>query len=364
MEKDTIILTRKVQIYLDCDEKEQRSAYFKQLFEWQDMVYRGANMVMTHQYVQEQIKELIYLRDDVKVKLADFKKDPDGIFTSSKMNTTYRILSLYFKGKLPSKIISAMNMTLNKAYSTDRTAYWKGEKSLRNYRKDMPIPFGGDQVKLSNDEKGRDFKLTLFKIPFRTYLGKDRSDKRVLLQRALVGQIKICTSSIKIVKGKIFLLLALELPKNQHDLKEHIIAEASLSVEHPITVSIDKDNFQIGNKEEFLYRRMAIQAARHRIQKAAAFNKGGHGRKKKLKSLEQFSEKEKRYVDSRLHLYSRRLIDICVKSEAGTLLLVNQTNKEEVAKEDEFLLRNWSYYGLIEKIKYKANMAGINVIME
>lgn len=94
MEKDTVILTRKVQIYLDCDDKEQRSAYFKQLFEWQDMVYRGANMVMTHQYVQEQIKDLIYLRDDVKVKLADFKKDPDGIFTSSKMNTTYRILSL------------------------------------------------------------------------------------------------------------------------------------------------------------------------------------------------------------------------------------------------------------------------------
>src|SRR5690606_8568148 len=141
MEKDTIILTRKVQIYLDCDDKEQRSAYFKQLFEWQDMVYRGANMVMTHQYVQEQIKDLIYLRDDVKVKLTDFKKDPDGILTSSKMNTNYRILSLYFKGKLPSKIISAMNMTLNRAYSTDRTAYWKGEKSLRNYRKDMPIPF-------------------------------------------------------------------------------------------------------------------------------------------------------------------------------------------------------------------------------
>ncbi|HMR19500.1 MAG TPA: hypothetical protein PKA53_09395 [Sphingobacterium sp.] len=185
----------------------------------------------------------------------------------------------------------------------------------------MPIPFSEDQVKLANDEKGRDFKLTLFKIPFRTYLGKDRSDKRVLLQRA------------------------------------------SLSVEHPITVSVDKDHYQIGNKEEFLYRRMAIQSARQRIQKAAAFNRGGYGRKKKLKSLEQYSEKEKRYVDSRLHLYSRKLIDICIKSQVGTLLLVNQTNKEEVAKEDEFLLRNWSYYGLIEKIKYKANMAGINLIV-
>ena len=160
------------------------------------------------------------------------------------------------------------------------------------------------------------------------------------------------------------MLLALELPKKQYTLKEHVIAEASLSVEHPITVNIDRENYQIGNKEEFLYRRMAIQAARQRIQKAAAYNKGGHGRKKKLQSLDHFDEKEKRYVDSRLHLYSRRLIDICVKAEAGTLLLVNQSNKEEVAKEDEFLLRNWSYYGLIEKIKYKAAMAGINIIVE
>ncbi|WP_158500264.1 hypothetical protein [Sphingobacterium sp. ML3W] len=39
----------------------------------------------------------------------------------------------------------------------------------------------------------------------------------------------------------------------------------TLSVEYPITVAIDKDSYQIGNKEEFLYRRMAIQAARQRL---------------------------------------------------------------------------------------------------
>jgi len=44
--------------------------------------------------------------------------------------------------------------------------------------------------------------------------------------------------------------------------------------------------------------------------------------------------------------------------------LVNQSNKERLAKEDDFLLRNWSYYGLMEKIKYKAKLAGIHVIIE
>lgn len=364
MEKDTIVLTRRIQLQIDSDDKEKRSEYYKTLFEWQDIVFRGANMVMTHQYVQEQIKDLIYLQDDVKVKLADRNKDEEGILNTSRMNTTYRVLSHYFKGKIHTDILSRLNNTLVATFNTERSDYWKGVKSLRNYKKDIPIPFNGKQLKLTKEENNKDFKFTLFKIPFRTYLGKDRSDKRILLQRALVGQLKICASSIKIVKGKIFLLLALEMPKKQHELKDHIIAEASLAVEHPITIQIEKDNFHIGNKEEFLYRRMAIQSARHRIQRAAAFSRGGHGRKKKMKSLEQFDKKEKNYVDNKLHLYSRRLIDICVKAQAGTLLLVNQSLKEEVAKEDEFLLRNWSYYGLIEKIKYKASMAGINVIVE
>lgn len=43
MEKDTLILTRKVQIYLDCDDNVQRSEYYKKLFEWQDIVRRASN---------------------------------------------------------------------------------------------------------------------------------------------------------------------------------------------------------------------------------------------------------------------------------------------------------------------------------
>lgn len=364
MANETTILTRKIQIYIDCDDKEKRTEYFNKLFDWQDIVFRGANLVLTHQYIQENLKDLIYLKTDVKVKLADSDSDEEGILNTSRMNTTYRLLSSYFKGQIPTDILSKVNTALIKNFQSDRLAYWKGQRSLRNYKKDMPIPFSSRSIKLSNDEHGRDFKLDLFKVPFRTYLGKDKSDKRVLLQRALIGQIKVCASAIKIVKGKIFLLLTLEMSPKEHMLQEHIIAEASLTVEHPISVTIDKDSYQIGSKEEFLYRRLAIQAARHRLQKASTYNKGGNGRKRKLKSLEHYNQKEKNYVDSRLHLYSRRLIDICIKSQAGTLLLVNQSNKEEMAKEDEFLLRNWSYYGLIEKIKYKAKMAGINVITE
>ena len=69
-------------------------------------------------------------------------------------------------------------------------------------------------------------------------------------------------------------------------------------------------------------------------------------------------------MDYKLHVYSRKLIDLCVKYHAATLILVNQELKEEIAKEDPFLLQNWSYYNLKEKITYKAERAGIQLIVE
>src|SRR3546814_14099550 len=110
-------------------------------------------------------------------------------------------------------------------------------------------------------------------------------------------------------------------------------------------MKVGKAQFQSGNKEEFLHRRLAIQAARHRLQRGSTYNRSGKGRQRKLKSLDDWDAKEKQYVDSRMHLYSRRLIDLCVTSEAGTLRLVHQQQTEQVAKEEEFLLRNWSNSG-------------------
>jgi hypothetical protein len=241
----------------------------------------------------------------------------------------------------------------------------KGEKSVRNYKKDIPIPFRGTDISnLTPTENGKNFRFTLFKIPFRTYLGKDFFDKRILLENSLKGSVKICTSSLVLDKGKIFLLASFQQENQHKDLDGGVMAEASLSLEYPIIVRIGKSRYSIGNKEEFLHRRLAIQAARQRIQKAVMFNRTGHGKKRKTKALADFKGMEKNYITSKLHLYSRRLIDICVKHKAGTLLLINQHEKEAVAKEDEFLLRNWTYYGLKEMIAYKAKKVGITLIVE
>ena len=45
------------------------------------------------------------------------------------------------------------------------------------------------------------------------------------------------------------------------------------------------------------------------------------------------------------------------------LIFKKQEDRIGIAKEQEFVLRNWSYYELQTKIKYKAEKAGIELII-
>src|SRR3546814_17609671 len=107
------------------------------------------------------------------------------------MNTTYRVLSSKLLGKMPSEIFSNLNNSLTSVYSTERTAYWKGEKSLRNYKRNLPLPFSGKSMKFVHDERNRELRVPLFKIRFTTYLGKDKTAKRGLIQRNIAGTPKL-----------------------------------------------------------------------------------------------------------------------------------------------------------------------------
>ncbi|MBJ7881862.1 hypothetical protein [Gelidibacter salicanalis] len=365
MEKTTLKLTRKIQLLVDLPTKEERKAALDMLYQWQNRCFRAANLIVTHLYVQEMIKEFFYLSEGIKYKLTDEKKDESGILQRSRINTTYRVVSDRFKGEVPTNILSNLSNTLLASFNKNRPEYWSGERSLQNFRRDMAFPFGKECIsKLTFDAERNAFCFRLFQIPFRTYLGKDHSDKRKLLERVIKGETKLCMSHIKLKDGKIFWLPIFEIEKENHVLKAEVIAEASLSIEYPIVVKANNTKLTIGTKEEFLYRRLAIQAAQNRAQVGAAFSRSGKGIKRKLKAVDRLSDAESKYVRHRIHVYSRRLIDFCIKNQAGTLLILNLEDQVELAKEEAFVLRNWSYYDLMAKIKYKAEKAGIEIIVD
>lgn len=363
MEKSTMTLTRKIQLLLDVPAHEKKEMWEK-LSRYQNRCFRAANLIASHLYVQEMIKDFFYLTEEIQYKLADVKKDEMGMFNRSKTNTTSRMISDRFKGEIPTDILGSLNNMIQSNFSKDKADYWQGTKSLRNFKKDIPIPLPVKCItKMRYDPENKAFCFNMLAIPVKTYLGKDFSDKRLIMERLLKKEIKLCTSQIQLKAGKIFWLAVFEFEKEEHLLKPEIIAEASLSLEHPIVAKANNVRINIGSKEEFLYRRLAIQASQKRIQASVAFSRSGHGAPRKQKALYKNENLESRYVNHRLHLYSRKLIDFCIRQLAGTLILKNQEDKIGIAKEQEFVLRNWSYYELQAKIKYKAEKAGIELII-
>ncbi|MBE9465039.1 hypothetical protein ACFP1I_16515 [Dyadobacter subterraneus] len=363
MEK--LFFTRKIQLKIDSEDPDYKSHVFKTLYDWRYICFKASNLIFTHHFVQHQIKEIIYLTDEAKVKLVNVKLDENGILATSRMNTTYQILARNFKGSIPMHIMSSLNSTLVSTFNTNLVSYITGEKTLPNFKKDLPIPFKGTDLKLLiAAEGGHIFHFKLFDIQFKTYLGKDFSDKKNLLHRLVKKEIKLCTSSLVLEKGKIFMLAVFESENPVHLLNENIVAEASLSLDYPITLTIGKARYTIGNKDEFLYKRLSIQAAIQRKQNAMSFMNSQTKKRLKENTIENLQNAEKRYVNQKQHVYSKRLIDLCVKNQAATLLLVDQQEKEAQASQDSFLFRNWGYGGLKQKIERKAAGAGITVIVE
>ena len=376
-----MIITRKIQVYVSDSDKDRKKEFIHTLYQWRDLVRRAANVIVAHKYVQQQVRDFVYIKDEIQEKfyVKDIIKECKGM---SEQNTTYRIASDMLKGKVPSDIYSCLNQAVANTFKETVNDMNTGKASVRSYKNNIPVPFSAKA--LSNihwDEEDKRFYFTLFGLPFACALGRDRSNNQSVIERCISGEYKLCSSSLQIddSKKKMFLLLCVDMPKKETTLKEGKKMFAYLDVDHPIRCSTDiraKQSydsglkwFDIGTKEEFLHRRIQIQQAVRRCQIENRYSVGGKGRKRKCQAIERFHEKENNYVDTKLHTYSRMLVDLAVKHQCDEIVLMKQTSREDEAKEDNqngepFVLRNWSYFGLKQKIEYKAKIYGIKLTVE
>ena len=137
MGKETIQLTRTIQLKVDAPTKEERKEALVTLYRWQNRSYRAANLIITHLYIQEMIKEFFYLSEGIRYKLVDEKKDEAGLLNRSRMNSIYRVLSNRFKGEIPTLILNALNKKTITTFNYYREEYWRGERSVMNFKRNM-----------------------------------------------------------------------------------------------------------------------------------------------------------------------------------------------------------------------------------
>jgi hypothetical protein len=240
-----MIITRKIQILFAAQGEE-----FKKdkdtLYKWSNIVHHASNIVASNKYVCDHLQGMVYLTEEGKEAVSELSQKVDDIFNTSRMNTTYRMISSLYKGEIPTDILSCVNMQVSKLYNKERKKMADGDRSLRSYRSNIPIPFSANSLMRKWKYADKEYSFDLFGIPFKVVLGKDKSNNRSILERLMDGTYKAATSSIKIQNcedetgkktRKFFLLLCVEIPDKSYAGREDNILFAELSIDHPLLVS-------------------------------------------------------------------------------------------------------------------------------
>lgn len=357
-----MIITRKIQLNINGKDKAESSDFYKTLYRWSFICQKAANLVTSHLFFLNNTKDFFYLVENVKLKLSK-----EESLKTSLRNIGYQLLSKNWKGEIPTDILTNLNNLVYKSFQQEKKEYYAGKRSLRSYKTTIPIPFSKTHIRnltvtdIERDGKTyQNYNFDLFSIPFTIFFGRDRSNNRAIIDRIMTGEYEMKNSSIQLKNNKIFLLLAININEKKLVLDDKKTVTANFSLSTPIIAKCGRYKKEIGNKDEFLHRRLQIQMAMQRIQKAGRYNVGGKGRKKKLKSIDFFKEKEHNYIQTKIHQYSKQLIDFALKVGAKNIKLMDMP--EDAKDLDDYLIRNWSYYSLNEKLKYKAMMN--NIIIE
>lgn len=409
------IITRKIELKIVKDglTDEEYDQQWKYLYQINTTIYQAANRISTHCLFNDEYemrlklhmprykeieKELKKLDSDKKTsdkeirdRLLNERKELDedvknkkkDFLQCSKQNSTYQLVSKEFKQYIPSDILANLNQKIQENYNNNQKKIESGERALSTYKKGMEIPFSireNKRLKLFIKEEGiylKWFKEILFRLEF----GKDASNNRCIVERLIEsdrqqknkGEDYVANnSSIKLVKyGKstrIFLLLSIDIPAKKQVLDKDVVLGVDLGIKCPLYLAINKnDNFkmQIGDIEHFHNQRTMFQKRFKSLQKLIC-TQGGHGRKKKLEPLEKLKEKERNWVHTQNHVYSREVIKQALKQNAGTIHMESLKDfgkgKDGYVKDEyKYLLRYWSYYELQSMIEYKAKLEGIEV---
>lgn len=259
----------------------------------------------------------------------------------------------------------------------------KGERQLPYYKRDFPllVPsrflniYTKEEEYKTDDGKEKTRLSYFFKfvngIHFKVVMGKSATKDFYL--SSLLDNLVNCPeyysiggSSIQFSGKKIILNLTVKVDKQivpYIPTKNRTMALV-LGYDQPLIAALsDKDGeFYIGKdiKDNIIQRRQAIQAFRQRTQGSLQVAKGGHGRKRKLRRIDQQGKYESNVMRNYNHILSSKVVDFAVKHKVECLVIDDLTKDD--LKDKPVLLRNWSYFQLVQYIEYKAQSVGITVI--
>lgn len=317
-------------------------------------VWKAANRIVTEQFFNDRAVQKIQ-EANPEASADELKELYSQFFGCSVRHTSYLITRKEFPD-IPSTTATALNSEVMSMYKFDKPEVYRGQRSIRNYRMGLPIPFQAANVRM--DEAGLKFMKRRFNFRY----GRDRSNNRAVVERILSGEYKFCDSKFQVKGKKLFFLLAVNIPDEKPPLDPEKIVGVDLGIKVPAYLGVNTSpaRLAIGSAEDFLSVRLRLQAQRRELQKNLKYTEGGKGRKSKLKRLDKLERRERNMVKTMNHRISKDVIDFALRQNAAFIHIEDLAGFGGDEKKD-FFLRNWSYFELQQMIDYKAKRVGIEV---
>jgi putative transposase len=298
------------------------------------------------------------------------KKD-GGFYKSARGYIAKFIQDKYYKnntGNSSSAIQSAIKLFQNKYKDM-----LKGLCSLPYYKNYNNIALHNKSINLYKEEKKHYIDVSLLSNEYKKELklksGKNifslivgDNTQRIILNRILSEEYKIVESQLRYNKKlkKFFIYLGYSFNQTKFTTGKNILG-IDMGIKYPVYIAL-KDSLKRwkitgGEIEAF---RKQVEKRRYLMRRQRLVTKNRQrGRNNMLKPIVKIGDKIARFRDTINHRYSKFIINIAIKNNVGTIIMEDLTG---INKENLFL-RNWSYYDLQQKIKYKADEVGIKVIL-
>lgn len=253
-----------------------------------------------------------------------------------------------------------------------------GRVAIPSYKGGQPIAIHNNSIRMFEEDGKIFITLSLFsnsgkkqhgirtgQCMFEVWHKCDSS--RSIIRRCIDGEYRVCTSQINYDNRKRMWELALsyDFSAKDHGLNPKRILGIDLGVAIPIVAAISGEQKRwFFNGNEIQSFRAKTEAMRRNISKSrvqSGDGSVGHGRDARMKPLDRIGHRIANFRDTKNNAWSREIVDIAVKNGCGTIQMEDLTGITS-GKQPRFL-KAWTYYDLQQKIRYKAQANGIDVVV-
>lgn len=356
----------------------EKDKFFNELREIQYKTWLACNRAITYFYSND-MQNLI--QKDVGIP----KEDDKNIFGKSFGAWVENRMNEIMEGISSANVAQTRQFVSNRYSQDKKNGLLKGSVSLSQFKRDLPIIIHnkaynvietskglGIEISFFNKEKQKELNVKRIKLLFPKL---DNSSKQILIRimdkTYKQGSIQVAYNRRK--KKWMFTISYTFKNKLEKVLDENLVMGIDLGISKVATMSIYdivKNEYkkmyfkdQTIDGTELIHYRQKIEARRKSLSIASKWSSDsaiGHGYKRRMKKANNIGDKYNRFKETYNHKVSRYIVDLAYKHGVKTIQMEDLSGFSE--HQSESLLKNWSYYDLQNKIKYKAEEKGINTI--